>query len=346
VRKAKKLDVVDAAILKTLLLDSRTSFTAIAKTCKISVAAVKRRYERLRKEGIIAEEIMLVNPYSIGSKCIVDLGIATAVEDEEEILQFLRSKPYIPLSNGGFGRYNLQAFLVLPDIDALTWILGEIEANPKVTSIDSLIWADAVNMDYPENLIIKPVKAKNKPHRINLEFKRKELKLDDIDWQIAAILAHNARMPFRQIADHVGISTKNVICRYNKLKGNVFTKSTVSIDLSKIGYTAMAHVFLKVSNRSKLNETYNQIIQIPNLVVAIRLIGAYDIRALVAITDFEDIFELTEHFRKIKGVEKADTYLYRIFKKWPISLFAFLITHGKIVDEFRPMPLQLDKKST
>ncbi len=287
---------------------------------------------------------MLVNPYSIGSKCIVDLGIATAVEDEEEILQFLRNKPYIPLANGGFGRYNLQAFLVLPDIDALTWILGEIEANPKVTSIDSLIWADAVNMDYPENLIIKPVKEKNEPQCINLEVKRKEIKLDDVDLQIAAILVHNARMPFRQIADHVGISTKNVSCRYNKLKGNMLTKATVSIDLSKIGYTAMAHVFLKVSNRSKLNETYNQIIQIPNLVVAIRLIGAYDVRALVAITDFEDIFELTEHFRKIKGVEKADTYLYRIFKKWPINLFAFLITHGKIVDEFRPMPLPPDKK--
>ena len=52
VRKAKKLDEVDAVILKTLLINSITSFTAIAKTCKISVAAVKRRIERLRKESI------------------------------------------------------------------------------------------------------------------------------------------------------------------------------------------------------------------------------------------------------------------------------------------------------
>jgi Lrp/AsnC family transcriptional regulator for asnA, asnC and gidA len=323
-QKTKKLDEIDARILETLLSDSRTSFTAIAKDCKISVAAVRRRHERLKKAGIINGEIMLVNPYSLGYKCTVDLGIITSVENEEEVINFLRNKTFVCGACGNFGRYNIQAFLVLHDIEKLTGILAEIEANPKVMLIDSLIWAESVNMDHTENLVIKPLKQKQvvfKPPEIN----RNEEKLDEVDRQIAAILSCSSRTPFRKIAKQIGISPKNVIQRYNRLKGRVLTKSTISVDLNKIGYSAMAHIFIKVSNRSKMQEILSQVFQIPNLIVAIKLIGPYDMRALVAVNDFEGLFEVTENFRRIKGIEKADTYLYRAFWKWPTNLFAPLL---------------------
>ena len=330
-QKTKKLDEIDAKILQTLLKDSRTSYTAIAKDCKISVAAVRRRHERLKKAGIINGEIMLVNPYSLGYKCTVDLGIVTSVENEEEVIKFLRSKPYISGANGNFGRYNIQAFLVLHDIEKLTGILGDIEANPKVMIIDSLIWAESINMDHTENLEIKPLKQTKTAYK-PLELNRNEEKLDETDRQIASILSQNSRTPFREIAKQIGVSPKNVIQKYNRLRGRVLTRSTISVDLNKIGYTAMAHIFIKVSNRSKMQETFTQITQIPNLIIAIKLIGPYDVRALVAINDFEDLFEVTENFRRIKGIEKADTYLYRAFWKWPLNLFAQLLwtTNGQI----------------
>ena len=145
-------------ILRTLLLNSRTSYTVIAKECKISVAAVRMRRQRLKKTGIIKGEIMPGKPYSLGYKCIVDLGIITSVE-QEEVLTFLRSKQYIAGANGNFGRYNIQAFLVLQDIEKLSGIIGDSEANPKITHIDSLIWAESINMDHTGNLVIKPLKT-------------------------------------------------------------------------------------------------------------------------------------------------------------------------------------------
>jgi len=322
-QKTKKLDEIDAKILQVLLGDSRTSFTTIAKDCKISVVAIRSRYQRLKKAGIIKGEIMLVNPYSLGYKCTVDLGIVTSVENEEEVIKFLRSKPYICGANGNFGRYNIQAFIVLHDIEKLLGILMEIEANPKVELIDSLIWAESVNMDHTENLVIKPLKQAKifKP----LEINRHEEKLDETDRQIAAIFSRNARTPFRAVAKQLGISPKNVIQRYNRLKGKVLTKATISVSLDKIGFKSMAHLFIKISNRSKMQEIMAQIFKIPNMIIVIKLVGPYDVRALVAIHDFEDLFEVTETFRRIKGIEKADTYLYKTFPHWPVNLFAPLL---------------------
>ncbi len=338
-QKTKKLDEIDAKILRTLLADSRTSFTAIAKDCKISVAAIRTRYERLRKTGIINGEIMLVNPYSLGYKCTVDLGITTSVENEEEIIAFLRTKPYIAGASGNFGRYNIHAFLVLTDIEKLSGILGEIEANPKVIHIDSLIWAESINMDHTENLEIKPSKHAQIYYK-PLEVNREEERIDKLDRQIASILSMQSRTPFRVIAKQLGISPRNVIQRYHRLKGKVLTRSTISVDLNKLGYTAMAHIFIKVSNRSKMQEIFAQIFQIPNLVIAIRLIGPYDVRALVAINDFEDLFQVTENFRRIKGIDKADTYLYRAFSMWPMNLFAPLLwANGQFIHPFCPKNL-------
>jgi Lrp/AsnC family transcriptional regulator, regulator for asnA, asnC and gidA len=333
-QNTKKLDEIDARILHILLCDSRTSFTAIAKDCKISVVAVKRRYMRLKKTGIINGEIMLINPYSLGYKCTVDLGIVTSVENEQDVIKFLRSKPYISGASENFGRYNIHAFLVLHDIEKLTRILGEIEAHPKVTRIDSLIWAESVNMDHTENLVIKPLKQMPLAFK-PLEVDRNEEKLDGIDKQIASILAQNSRMSFRNIAKQIGISPKNVNQRFNRLMGTVLTKATISVDLNKIGYTAMAHVFVKVSNRSKMQEINNQIFQIPNLIVAIKLIGPYDVRVLVAVSDFEDLFKVAETFRRIKGIEKADTYFYRAFCIWPMNLFSSLLWEkGQFIHPF------------
>ena len=124
------------------------------------------------------------------------------------------------------------------------------------------------------------------------------------------------------MAKQLGISPKNVIQRYNRLKGKVLTKATISVSLDKIGFKSMAHLFIKISNRSKMQEIMAQIFKIPNMIIAIKLVGPYDVRALVVIHDFEDLFEVTETFRRIKGIEKADTYLYKTFPHWPGSLFA------------------------
>ncbi len=90
----------------------------------------------------------------------------------------------------------------------------------------------------------------------------------------------------------------------------MLTLSTITIDLNKLGYKALANLYIKVSNRSKMSEIYPQLLQISNLIVIIRLIGSYDLYAVIALEDFEKMFEAnafedTNHLsnRRIRGAE-------------------------------------------
>ena len=87
-------------------MESRTSFTDIAKECRITVTAVRMRYKRLWRDGVINGEKMLVNPHCLGYRHIVDLFIINDVENDKEVAKFLESKPYISEVVGPFGKYN------------------------------------------------------------------------------------------------------------------------------------------------------------------------------------------------------------------------------------------------
>jgi DNA-binding Lrp family transcriptional regulator len=334
--KRTKIDEISEKILKTLLMESRTSFTQIAKDCKITVGAVRMRYKHLWKEGIIKGEVMLVNPHSLGYPYISDLGITTAVENEKEVMTFLTSKPYISQIVGPLGKYNIWAKVALHNTQELTGILEDIEANIHIKSVDALLWVEAINIEYPENLVINPFNTNNKHNPVNTEQKfapripannteKTPIQLDEKDRKIAIILSQNSRTPFRKIAEQLNISTKNVIQRYKKLRGNVLTLATITVDLNKLGYTAMANVFLKAANRSKMQEIHAQMLQIPNLIVAIRLLGAYDLYAAIVFTDFQEFFNAQEHIRRIPDIEKTEIFLTPTVPMWPLNLFPSLL---------------------
>lgn len=324
----KKIDQIDAKILKILLKEARTSFTDIAKECKITIGAVRMRYKNMLKAGIINGQIMQVNPQSLGYKCIADIGIITSIENEKKVIEFLKTRPYILHILGLFGKYNMAVKVALNDIKKLTEIIDDLESNIYIKHVDAMIWAEATNMDHTENLIIKPIlpeENENSPFNDEHKINNEEITLDEKDRQIARILTANARIPFKKIAEQLGISTKNVIQRYRKLQGNLLTLSTVTIDLNKLGYNAMAHNFIKVANRSKMPEVYAQVLKIPNMVVAIRLIGSYDLFAIAVLEDFQDEFKLREELRKIQYIERTDTFLNPNFKAYPLNIFQLLL---------------------
>jgi DNA-binding Lrp family transcriptional regulator len=322
-----RIDETDARILSTLLVESRTSLTEIGKNCRITPSAVRMRILRLKRRGIIKGEIMLVNPHSLGYKCIANLGITTAVENESEVTEFLKSKLYRAVGFGFLPKYNVFAVVALNNMQELATIIEDLETNPKVKRVETMIWAEAVHMEHFENLAFEPVRKNvekvsfKAPKAMSIE----EAQIDDIDRQIARILSPNARIPFNRIADQLGISTKNVIQRYRKLKGTVLTHATINVDLRKLGYCAFAFMFIKVANRGKMPEIYSKLLQIPNMAVAVRLLGHYDLNVDLFVRDFEELFEATEQIRRIPGIELTDTYLTPAWPEWPPNLFSSLL---------------------
>lgn len=319
-----KIDATDAIILQMLLKEARTSFTDIAKECHITVGAVRMRYKRLWREGVINGEVTLVNPHCLGYRHIVDLGILCDSENEKEVAAYLESKSKISQVVTHMGKYSFLAKAALSDLNKLSGIIEDLESNPHIKHVDSLIWAEAINVEFQSNLVIKPLPRSNeklvRPQLTNID--QVPIKLDDIDRKIAIIVSNNARTPFRHIAEQIGISTKTVIQRYKKLREKVLTKSTITVDMNMLGYKALADLYIKVINRSKLNEIYSQLLQIPNVIVIIRTLGDYDLYVAIALEDLGKMFEISEQISKINGIEKPYFFLMPMIKRWPFNLFA------------------------
>jgi Lrp/AsnC family transcriptional regulator for asnA, asnC and gidA len=321
-----KIDETDAKILRQLLRESRTSLTELAKICKITVGAVRMRYKKLWRIGLINGEIMQVNPQSLGYKCISDIGILTSLEDEKKVIEFLQSKSYIQHIMGLCWKHNITVKVALTDMQELAAILEDLESNPFIKEVEAMIWAEVVRIDHPENLLINSSKENQlQPILHNYSSTKNPIILDEIDRKIAKILSQRSRTTFRKIAEQTGVSTKNVIQRYRKLRGTVLTQSTITVDLKKLGYNASAGVFVKVANKSKMPEVYTQILKIPNLLVALRLIGPFDMFIVVALQDFQELFNLKNKIRGMQGVEKTETQLNPCGQSYPLNLFNTLL---------------------
>lgn len=323
-----RIDETDAKILRQLMKESRTSFTDLSKMCNITVGAVRMRYKKLWRIGIINGEIMQVNPQSLGYKCICDIGILTAVEDETKVMDFLQSRPYIQFVIRVYGKYNLTTKVALSDMQELAAILEDLESNESIKHVDAMIWAEVANTDHPENLIINHNNGSEK-RQINPQHKmaatKQPVEMDALDRKIAKILAQHSRTTFRKIAEQTGISTKNVIQRYRRLKGNILTLSTVTVNLRKLGYNAHAFVLIKVTNKSNLQEIYNQLLNMPNMLMVTRLIGSYDLSLIFTLRDFQELFTLKEELRKIQGIEDTKLYLGPAMPVYPLNQFQSLL---------------------
>ncbi|MCW4000095.1 MAG: Lrp/AsnC family transcriptional regulator [Candidatus Bathyarchaeota archaeon] len=324
-----KIDEIDARILQRLLLESRTTFTDIAHECDITVGAVRMRYKRLWREGIINGEVMLVNPHCLGYRHIIDLGIFTKAADEQEVLAYLDTKPYISDVIKHMGKYTYFGKTALKDLNQLSKIVEDLEENSKIIRVEPLIWAEAVNVEFPHNLIIKPLKHKTEPARsqrpASTDLDKAFTDFDEIDLKIATVLSRQSRTPFRQIASDLGLSTKTVIQRYNRLRKNLLTLSSATLDLSKLGYEALINLYVTVNNRSKLNEIYSSLLKLPNVIVIIRLIGNYDLYIGLVVADFGELFATRAEIKKIPGMETVEAFVVPAPKSWPLNLFSSLL---------------------
>lgn len=324
----KTIDKTDSKILKLLFKESRASFTEIAKDCEISAGAVRKRYKRLWKTGIINGEIMQVNPSSLGYKCIVNIGVTTARENENEVMEFLRNKPYsLVVFRNVFERTNIATIVSLHEFEELPETMRDIEANPLIKHANAFIWSKTSNLDHAENLVLtNPTSKANEetPQRTNnINFEK--AKMDETDRHIAKVLSQNSRTPFIKIAKELNISTKKVIQRYNKLRGTVLTTSTITVNLNKLGYNALAHLLIKSANKSKVPEISAKLLQIPNLITFIEIFGDYDLFPIVALRDYEALFKIKEQINAIKGIEQTAMILAKPYYAWPLNVFASLL---------------------
>jgi Lrp/AsnC family transcriptional regulator for asnA, asnC and gidA len=132
-----------------------------------------------------------------------------------------------------------------------------------------------------------------------------ETKIDEIDVKILKYLLKDARVPFSTIAKDCGVSTPAITKRYKRLKQEkVIVGTALRLDLDQLGYSYRLSVDI---NLDKANEA--QIVKIckkmPDYITCQQTVGKYDIHAVVYIKTLEQIEQIRQIFKKLKGVKRV-----------------------------------------
>ena len=136
------------------------------------------------------------------------------------------------------------------------------------------------------------------------------MNLDKIDTTIIEMLEKDARTSFREIARKLNVSPDTISKRFEKLKERgIIVDSTVIINPIKIGYSFIARfgIDVKPANSSQVLE---EIIKIPSVIVATKLVGKYDLISIIVIKNFQHLCELREIILEMPYVEKVEASMW------------------------------------
>lgn len=340
--KTLRIDEVNANILRALLKDARTSFTAIAKENGITAAAVRSRYENLKNAGVITGAIMQINPHMIGFGCYGFLGVKVHPEKLSEVKDYLNKQPCILSTWNKIQESNIGNYFATPNLEHFTDVSDRMKSHPHIKSVQPLIYVGLPYTDYPENLIIKsgieinqgpkPASVLEVEKEFELQFKKRFIqppelqRMDKVDRKIVKMLSENARVPFSTIAKKLNISTSSVIKRYKNLKKcKLFIKSSITVDPKKLGYKANAMIYVTTSLGTKFTDIQKKILEVPNVILLSKVLGECDLLVVIPVSSFEELFELEKHFRKIAGIEKFVVNTNPPFPSWPFNFFTPLL---------------------
>jgi DNA-binding Lrp family transcriptional regulator len=130
------MDKTDYQILSELMLDSTLSFVKIANKIGISSYTVRRRYEKMKKEGAIFSHIVSIDLSKIGYQGKAFLLITTSPNgNKSEIISLLKKIRNVIVATEIIGSYDILAIAPITDFESIQMLLKQARKIPDVQNI-------------------------------------------------------------------------------------------------------------------------------------------------------------------------------------------------------------------
>jgi Lrp/AsnC family transcriptional regulator, regulator for asnA, asnC and gidA len=131
------MDKLDYLIVAELHKDGSMSFVDIAKNVGSTPNKVRRRYERMKRDGIIFKSAAIVDLARLGyqGKAFVMINLQPDSDKAETIKQIMKIKNMLGVSEV-IGPCDLVAIAFITDLDSIQSILSEAKKAPNVQKVD------------------------------------------------------------------------------------------------------------------------------------------------------------------------------------------------------------------
>jgi Lrp/AsnC family transcriptional regulator for asnA, asnC and gidA len=148
--------------------------------------------------------------------------------------------------------------------------------------------------------------------------------IDEIDRKILQIITQNARKPFKDVAEQVGISRAAVHQRVQKMFDNgVITGSGYTVNPKALGYNLCVYVGLTLEKGCMYHEVSTELEKIPEVVESRFTLGAYSMLIKLYARDDQHLLDLLSNkLQGIQGVSNTETLTaldQRIHRTLPIQ---------------------------
>jgi DNA-binding Lrp family transcriptional regulator len=133
--KVVVIDEIDQKIADVLAEDGRISMAAIGKKIGISADLARKKYEKLRDNGILKITIQ-INLKKIGYTAMCIFFTVISGENSLSIIQQISKIPEVISIMKTTGDYDLQIYAIVQNIDQLLFIKEEISKIQGISKID------------------------------------------------------------------------------------------------------------------------------------------------------------------------------------------------------------------
>jgi Lrp/AsnC family transcriptional regulator for asnA, asnC and gidA len=136
-------------------------------------------------------------------------------------------------------------------------------------------------------------------------------KIDKLDRKILSILAQNARIAFKDVAEKCGVSRAAIHQRVERLKEDgVITGSGFSINPKSIGYGTCTYVGIRLERGSMYKNVVKKLLHIPEIVECHFTTGPYTMMVKAYVRDNEQLMKLlNDTLQSIDGVVSTETLI-------------------------------------
>ena len=133
------MDKTDHKILARLIEDGRVSFSQIAKEVELTDVAIKKRFDRLKRKGVISSVSANINLKALGYENPIYVQIRSEISKNKDIIKRLKSMDYLLELYQVLGEYNLLAKLIVPNIDSAEKFIEQLGILDGVLDIKALV---------------------------------------------------------------------------------------------------------------------------------------------------------------------------------------------------------------
>lgn len=152
----QKIDTVDITILRNLQRDARTKYTDIANECNVSVDTIIKRYRKLKKQGIITNTTLLLDPRRFDDEVIANFSIDVEPQSIQEVITYLDKQPGIAFTTHALGEYDIFTIATARNMNEMNNLKEHIQSHTMVREVKTSIWVDQFLL-CPQNFELEPL---------------------------------------------------------------------------------------------------------------------------------------------------------------------------------------------